>query len=56
VGHVLVLSIEHTYSNYEINVEGGQFDFELQLICSVAHMVKYVFHGKMYGRLGALHT
>jgi hypothetical protein len=27
-----------------------------QLICLVAHMVNYVFYGKMYGRLSALHT
>jgi hypothetical protein len=52
VGHV----DQHTYSTYEINVEGGRFDFELQLICLVTHMVNYVFYGKMYGRLGALHT
>jgi hypothetical protein len=56
VGHVLVLSIEHTYITYEINVEGGRFDFELQLICLLAHMVNYVFYGEMYGILGALHT
>jgi hypothetical protein len=32
----------------------GRFDFELEMICLVEHMVKYVFYGKMFGRLGAL--
>jgi hypothetical protein len=59
VGHVLVLSVEHTYNTYEIMWGGGRFDFELEMICLVAnwiHMVNYVFYGKMFGSLGALHT
>jgi hypothetical protein len=53
-----VLSVEHTYNTYEINVGGG-FDFELEMLCLVAnwiYMVDYVFYGKCFGSLGALHT
>jgi hypothetical protein len=55
-----VIGVEHASSTYEINVGArGVIRFKIgnvMLVMNLIYMVDYVFYGKSFGSLGALHT